>query len=547
MAKKTNKTKKPVIRWRPEVTRAIDARVAAIKAGEPEPKLLGFDEQELTHILQQTEIRVKRQVDERFLLQAMKHTRPLAVLPRVRGHLDQLTMIFAVPTMLAWWASWTGVAGKRGGRAGFGCARAVLALTALGCSTHVFRSHERLEQSDTLQQFFAGLEQASAQHSNEPRGPFRLIAYKTVCHHFYRLVFPLFVGNFAHAAMRHNVAMIKQLRAELGPQVGKRFAIDGSAIPAWVQQVGKRSPEQEAVIRKNHPEAAARSYVYTSNGKEDVSSGARVGASLVRFWRGYTVLPLVELATGRAVVWLVLAANINEHDAVSQLLDLLFELWPDCPIEVLVADSEYDVDETYGECERRGIHLVAVRKPQHLRQTKKLEPKESKAIATIDGLGIATCRRHEKKLRLAGYQLANRDGLKPGEPAKQGEFRVRFDCDHDAPGAPPCGRLSLPMHLAWARLAYYPHHGTGSASARYAERVALQGRRNACEQLFSSLKVSQRLGHKGGDRCRLRKPAVDALISIAFLFKTALMLADVRRRAANAAPAPTASPVPPTP
>jgi hypothetical protein len=53
-----------------------------------------------------------------------------------------------------------------------------------------------------------------------------------------------------------NIEMLKALRA-IHPTVGLRLGIDGTAAKAWVRQVGVRTDQEEAWLRRHAPTAGA--------------------------------------------------------------------------------------------------------------------------------------------------------------------------------------------------------------------------------------------------------------------------------------------------
>ena len=533
----TNRKKKAPYVPTPRVLKAIEDRVAAYEADEVLPRLGKVSDKDLVYILKTTELRIQNEypVDEIELEKALAATRPVATLPPIDCHVKALRMIFSLPEMISFWANWRAPGGRRGPTAGWACARALMLAGALGVSSHMKQSFTRLHDP-AVQGVLDDVEKRAAKLLSAPTGRFRMIVYKSVMKVIPRLVAPLGGIDFSRRAMECNVALLKELVKEFPDgDVGRYLGIDGTPVPAWVLQVGKKELEEEARITKHHPEAAPRAYTYTNDGKRDVVGKQKVSASLSKFWRGYALVPLVDIATGRPVVWVLVSAKINEHDLVDELLRLLFEIWPDAPVTALVGDSAYDIRETYELCELKyGIHLIAVRKPSHARHGWDVDAADSKRIHWFNGRGVTFCRKHKQPMKLVGYEFSKRDGLEPGESSKVGGFRVRAKCMHDKPGDEnKCGTPGLPMSLDWSAFPFYPHHG-GGMPARHAMRVALQARRNQCEALFSSLKVGSKLGKAGADRCRLKKPALEALISLAFLLRTALMLADVRAQKARA-------------
>lgn len=516
---KTSKTQTQPDPWSDAVKQAIVDRVAACNNEESLPALNGFTEDELHHILLATEKELGYPVDPDELEKALKATQPILTMPRFTSRLAALQTVFSLPEMVELWGRWRGPKGKRGPGSSYRAARATLALCATGVSPHLNLCRERLEGQDMID-FFASLEDRAADVANRGRLSWLMLDYKSVVRNVKKLVrMPVDGDDFSIAAMRQNIEFVRSL-IEKHPNagIGNRLALDGTSVPAWVRQIGKSSPEEELIINKRHPEARSRAYSY-STGKKTLQPGEKSTVATSKHWRGYTLLPLVDIATRQALVWLVVPANVNEHLVVERLLELLFELFPECPVTELVADSAYDVAATHELCEvKYGIHLIAVRKPSLAVVTTDVTAKQSKRIESFNGRGVAICRKHQKQMKLAGHELGKRDGLKPGEASKEATFRTRWACPDG------CGNPGLPMHLSWSAFCFYPHHSKGSPS-KHAMRVALQARRNVCETLFSSLKVGSKLCTSGSDRCRLDKPSIEALVSLHFLFKMAQVVA----------------------
>jgi hypothetical protein len=138
----------------------------------------------------------------------------------------------------------------------------------------------------------------------------------------------------------------------------------------------------------------------------------------------------------------------------------------------------------------------------------------------------AYCRKHGVRLIRTKSQNASRDGLHPGEPSKEHEFRVRYECPlEDGCG----GERGLAMRRHWAALAALPNARDVGFKRGHAYRLALYARRNQSEAVNSALKVGRKLGLESADRTRTPfEPTIRALISIALMMTTAFVLADQR-------------------
>lgn len=316
--------------------------------------------------------------------------------------------------------------------------------------------------------------------------------------------------SICEAALAANVRAFRELRRHL-PNVGQHLLLDGTAAPAWCQQRSgaKGTPEDEE-LRRHTPEAGARAV--TRDGFPD-------------FWRGYYIVTLSDVATGLPLVWVSQDASLREADALPRLLTLLFRYWPELRPETIAADAAWAYDEYCELLELYyGIHPVfwlrnALRKP------KRLEGGNSRSkIESIDGFGRPICREHRVPMDFEGCEVPPRMDLKPGEPAPEARFRARYRC----PGGGG-HRASLPMHVEWNRLTYYPHYPEGRPDL-FCTRAQLLGRRGwRAEPLHQRLKVGYRVGTRGSDRLRLRqKQTFDCLLSLAFLSMTGLALAQLR-------------------
>jgi hypothetical protein len=287
--------------------------------------------------------------------------------------------------------------------------------------------------------------------------------------------------------------------------------MDGTDVAAWIKQVGIRDPEMEKKLRARMPKAGARLIVYGSDGKTSPEEGEQIYVSYAswKFWRGYYLVVLIEQRTGIPLVWELRDAAEDEARALRTLIWRLRELWPDCPLEIIVGDTAWDEKWAVRWCLEHGLWAVFRRHPSLRETTYSLTYDESHSIAYFNGEGRAFCRQHHQELQ---YSTADRD-----------KRRLRLVCPSG------CGKLSLPMNYNWAVLgSKYPMNPVGRPDL-HAMRLALLARRNSCEALFSALKVGNKLGLRGADRTRLpRFETVQALTSIALMFRTAFVLAALR-------------------
>ena len=85
--------------------------------------------------------------------------------------------------------------------------------------------------------------------------------------------------------------------------------------------------------------------------------------------------------------------------------------------------------------------------------------KSKASIISIAGDGRLVCK-HGTELPYETAAVANRNGLKPRQPARESDFRVRGLCKHPTD---PCAKPGLAMKHDWNTLIFYPHHAHGHA------------------------------------------------------------------------------------
>ncbi len=443
--------------------------------------------------------------------------------PRLDDYLPDLAAMLGQPEMLWLLGNWaypeTASTGPK--PAYSGSKAAMCHMGAFGISPHVNDSVAALRGSREERDVFAWAFELGARltgrEGKEP--PFRMVAKPS---NVYRHM-PKLSGTLGRRAMEANVRMLRSLDA-LYPhmKIGRVGGVDGTAVAAWCPQRKSKDNDHEAKLRARATHAGFRFYSH-DGGKHDVVEGEAYKIEHVKAWRGYYLVVLVDYCTGRPIVWTLMDASHDEAKALKELLRLLFEFWPDCPLETIVGDGAWDEDWAHELCERYyGIHLVASRTNETRLDAKHHIADESDAIAYFDGRGQAFCRAHRKALKWVGNAFANREGLAPGEPAPETHFRLRFKCEDG------CGTPSMQMREHWTAFAYYPHTPF-SKRQRYAERHALLDHRNVCESAFNALKVGHGLATVGADRLRLTDfDSVHALIDLSFCMGTALLLAQER-------------------
>lgn len=427
-----------------------------------------------------------------------QRTSKVVTAPRLRDAVQKLDSFGSHPVVARLLADW-GLPrrpGTPGPAADTLTTRAHLLVTAIcGHSVHFKTTHELLREAPRVRELAGQLLGAPTSWS--------VSAYPTSMRHMGRL------ASLQPPVMAANVALLREL-ATLLPDapIGRWLAIDGSKVPAWCPQRGAGGdPELERVLRRNTPEAGFRAYRKKVDGKSDA-------------WRGYRLVAIVDVATALPVVWLSHSADTNETDATDELLTALFDLWPDIPVEALIADKGWDTGPMHELCEvRYGIAPVFHRKEHNSTTLLRAGASRDGTVAGIDPEGRLICSRHKLPMTFSGVERPSRAGLAPGKASDPNKFRVRATCEATTHGG-RCGRSGLAMKHNWRRLTGLPRHPDGRPR-EFARRCALLARRNVVEGTFSRLKTSYRLGTEGEDRVRIRdKDTYDTLIGLALLSMT---------------------------
>lgn len=494
----------------PEIRRARDDYAAFLRDEVAEPRLWNFDDD-----IVETIIRLARQhngepFDKAQFAKKMRDTRPLAVQPRVTDKALDLWRILAQQEILQdLWLSLDSRTGSRGRHPGM-FAKAFLFSTAiLGHSAHLNANHEHLCADRRLRAVFTWIENAAAAVSGTKSQPFMPQTYEQTLRQMHAIAERLPMS----VCIETNIRLVKEVHKLLGGVTKVRLGIDGTLMPAHVEQIGKRSPAREAEICR-----------VAKNAKPRMIEG-RDGAPR-RFLRGYYLIAIVDLTTGLPLVWVLWPADADEAKGLKHLLYTLFTHWPDLPAISIVAGGAWNENWAAEWCLRNyGLHLIAPRQEAQREVRHVLDPLEHRSISAYYGDGRAICRKHNVPMIRDGYEGASREGLQPGEGAPSNRFRLRYHCPIDS----ACGRPGLGMSEHWTALSYYPHSLAVGKSDLHAERLANEARRNSCEALFSALQIGNKMGLDGAARIRTAKePTLEALLSIALMQRAAFMLADLR-------------------
>lgn len=300
-------------------------------------------------------------------------------------------------------------------------------------------------------------------------------------------------------AVECNVALVKWIE-RLFPGFVKIALTDGSDVLAPVRQVRPKSPEHRRLILQALADRRMRIQfrVYTDEN----------GEVIVKVL-GYKLV-LISIGT-IPLIWKLAEANCDEREVVLELLEQLFQLWPDCPMKYLVGDAYFDHSKEFNRKLLFNWGLVGV------------FPKAeayARDLPHVAHDGVPHCRHGEMTLdRRADFPIGaawrRKRGLAPGEPAMV-DPRLIWTCPLDV-----CRNLTTrPRHDA--RLyTYLPRGGTHKSAAL---RTALLLRRNAIESLFRCL-------HHFGVARKEGRPAwavdcdMDWLVSMALLQLTGRALA----------------------
>ena len=494
----------------PEVRRARDDYAAFLR-GEvnTEPRLWGFDPEVVEAIYRLARLKNGDDFDERQFVRKMRETRPLAVQPRVTERALDLWRTLAQQEILQeLWPSLDPRTGSRGRHPGMFAKAFLFSTAALGHSAHLNANHDLLCADRRLRAVFAWIEDAAAALSGMKSQPFMPQTYEQTLRQMHAIAERLPMS----VCIETNIRLVKEIHKLLGVKK-VRLGIDGTLMPAHVEQIGRRPAEREAEICR-----------VAKNAKPRLIEG-RDGAPR-RFVRGYYLIAIVDLTTGLPLVWVLWPADADEAKALKHLLYTLYQQWPDLPALAIVADGAWNENWAAEWCLRNfGLHLIAPRQEAQRETRHDISAFDSELISAYYGDGQAICRKHGVPMIRDGYQGASRRGLQPGDAAPANKFRLRYHCPIDS----ACGRPGLGMKEHLTALSYYPHSLAAGRSDLHAERLAMEARRNSCEALFSALQLGNKLGLDGAARTRTAKePTVEALLSIALMQRSAFMLADLR-------------------
>lgn len=291
-----------------------------------------------------------------------------------------------------------------------------------------------------------------------------------------------------------NLALIERLATMrdrrtgklLFPNAFKYCAVDGTLIEADVPQTGPRGRSQrERKIAERAittPETRMVQFVWYSQNSGSVPEEGPIGsAKFSKKCFGWKLVVICCLDTGVPIIWTLIPASGDERIALRELIESLYVLRPDFPMEYIVGDGLYSLSkEIFDFIEPRyGITTVFPRVKNRSTQMKWTKSD-----------GVPCCRHGLMKNRgtQQAWRLSTRikRGVRPGTrpPLKKWEQgHIRWSCK--ARYGQRCGEVQT--YFKWDRHLYtfLPHMG---ACRKAALRAVLQARRNRSESVFSQMK-----------------------------------------------------------
>jgi len=284
-----------------------------------------------------------------------------------------------------------------------------------------------------------------------------------------------------------NIDLIKELRNLPGidalyKQIGRYAAIDGTDTQANVEQIpatGGNGSRHDKLIRGKRTKAGYKA------------------AGLGKVYRGTKEMVLVCVLTGLPLVWGMYDGNVSERAATIELLNRLYELWPDCPLEYLIGDALYEDEQDFNAIIEFGY---GIRPVFHRKQSEAVYGAQvawTEGHRTMKGqFGVPECAHGLMKFRgTEGFltrekrqEILGDDG-KPLDPLaeipiKHQAARIRWECPG---GEPNCKEVATYVKDDARVYTYLPRAGN---SKRAVLRQALYLKRNRIESVFADLKNS---------------------------------------------------------
>ena len=309
-------------------------------------------------------------------------------------------------------------------------------------------------------------------------------------------------------AIEANVRMIRELAAQtdakgklLHPDIGLRCVVDGCLVEADV--------EQSAPVSSEHRDAMLRP-------DRDMVRFLRYADSQDRTTRtvhGYKLMAIVDLASTLPIVAKLFPAAVSEGEAALELIQWLFELWPNCPVEVLCGDALYDESKAVAE---ELVFTWAIQPVFAARSDYSRELKHRETMAT------PKCEHGLMKYRGAEGFPTPKDRGPNGRISEvitiDARARIRWECRKGH-----CAHVTTRPYDDARFYTWYPRAGD---HPRAYLRSAIQARRNSVESVFSSIKQLGLTG-TGSDRAKWAGDrATEWLILVGLMSMTARRLAD---------------------
>ena len=267
------------------------------------------------------------------------------------------------------------------------------------------------------------------------------------------------------------------------PNFGRFCAIDGTLIEANVPQTlpRMRSPRaRKTLIREiagKHRRMADMVFHGFGKHSDAIDDQPEPGLTIRKRCFGYNLVVISCLDTCLPVIWTLMPATGNEVAAARELIEALFKLRPEFPMEYLVGDGLYNRGFEFPSTlyKNYGIHLVS---PRTNRKSKS---------EWADSDGVPRCAHGLMKFTRHGevWDAAKRraHGIRPGNLPPNGKGlnpRLRFECHEEV-----CREKSTRMEDDWILHTFLPHIGQDKWTAL---REVLLARRNTSESLFAQLK-----------------------------------------------------------
>jgi Transposase DDE domain len=314
--------------------------------------------------------------------------------------------------------------------------------------------------------------------------------------------YALLVGNL------ELIAELQSLREPTGeyshPHIGKVGIVDATRLHAPVAQFGPVSGEHLEQLRRPGMSAVSSS-TYKRGDQYDTVIG----------WKAFVI---ADQATTLPLVWAVAPGNAYEPTVLlDTLLPLLFELWPECPMEALVGDGAYDTREVCQTLEERNS-LHPVFSPRSTRERVE-ELRRDRTVPVVNGQPSCPCGPMKFRGREGFYELEKRlrDGKARGVMAPGvKDARIRWACPnklHD--------EVSLKFRNDPTGNTYLPRGGDSRAAYH---RRALEIYRNQIESVFSGVKRAC-IGTDDARTLWVRDNGIEWLLGSYLLLHTAKRLA----------------------